>query len=218
MVLISDNFKNACADLSQSGITSLPSQAWEGGTPSRDSYEIFIKTVRGETITLDVESSDRIYDVKNKIRDKLGTPADQQSLTLAGKQLEDGRTLAYYKIEEDSTLNFHVCISRLKHMLQFPSLTFKDYIKPFLTQKDYIPTQGPYLIFIQTLTGKTITLEVKSSDKIYSVKAKIEAKEKISPTIQTLYFSGQVLGNEGTLASYKIGKESTVSLLFPRGG
>ena len=146
--------------------------------------KIFVQIIKGKSITLDVESSDSILNIKEKIQDKEGIPIGEQKLFFNGILLEDHKALSYYYIKKESTL----------HLVML-SLDFSN------------------IIFVKKVDGKAFTLMVELSDTIKSIKEKIEEQEGIPQNLQKLFYNGRPLvNNKTTLANNYIQNLSTIHL------
>ena len=147
--------------------------------------QIFVVTINGRIVTLEVVNTDSTESVKYYLQDQTGIPSDQQSLYFTGKLIEDGYTLGYYNIQRESTL--------------FLSLRLL----------------GGMQIQVKTLTGMTINLEVNPTDIIKKIKQKIKDKKGISLDQQCLILAGKQLKDSHTLCDYDIQNGSTLSLMLP---
>ena len=169
-----------------------------GGAAGEDrGFQIFVKTLLGATITLDVFSSDAILTVKRKIEDKTAVRPEVQGLIYAGatstrELAEDARTLGDYGIGAHSTLHI---------------------VLPLAARHG---AGGAFQIIVRGPTGETFALQVYSSYTIEVVKSLILDQVGIPPPQQRLIYAGHELECGRTLADYGIAHDSTHQVLLTR--
>ncbi|KAA6403495.1 MAG: putative Polyubiquitin [Streblomastix strix] len=140
--------------------------------------------MEGKQFAIEVEDSDTVERVKQKIKDKEGIPIEDQQISYYGAKLEDGHKVKEYDIQKDTDL--------------------------FLVNEPHNNTE----IFVKTLTGKTITLKVGEDDTILSVKQKIQDKEGIPPDQQRLLFYDLELKDDSTVLENLIIDQAELKLIL----
>jgi len=147
-------------------------------------FQIFIKTLNGENITINTNPTDKIITIKEQIQKKQDISPAHQRLIYSGKQLEDNNTLYDYNIPNNATLHLVV---RLK---------------------------GGQTLYVKTLMGNVITLEVEENETIADIKKKIEQSENVPIEEQRLFINNKQLADNKTLKYYNIEDEDTIHLVL----
>lgn len=148
--------------------------------------QIILQTLIDKIMILEVEPSDTIMDCKLKIQNKTGYASEQFILIFGNHVLNDDHIISDYKIENNDKL----------HMIA--RLTSKS--------------ENSVQIFVKTLSGYTITLNVKPTDTILDCKIQIYKKEKIPPEEQKLIFYVELLNDKNTIIDYLIQQYSTLHM------
>ena len=164
-------------------------------TSYSQTMSLFVKTLTGKTIMIEVLKSGTVDSIKNAVAKKEGIPPDQQRLIYAGKQLESESTLVEHGITHESTIHL---ILRLRNSNKQDSSSAGESVK----------------LCIKSLTGKTYNIDTSISSTVLELKRKLEKQEGVPVNHQQYVFEGQHLEDDKRLSKYRVRDDCIIHLVL----
>jgi len=171
--------------------------------------QVFIKTLTGKTITVEIDTNETILEMKKRIAEKENIPVSEQRIIASGKECDDNQEISVYKFHTMATVHL---VQRKLFVSTQPTKN-KDQSPKKLIKTPRAKKGNPLQLFVKTLLGKTVTLEVFTDDTILDIKEEIASKENMPIESIRLIFAGKELDDAKKIADYGVQRESTLQLI-----